>query len=570
MTTKTISTSKYSRHIQPFVDLVESGKLRTSKEIKALVNHIKYCFDNEDIYIDDELADKYMGMAKYFPFETVFPWQEFVITLHDCTFDTGTGMPRWPDLFCEIARGAGKDGTIGLESVCLVSPYNNIKGYDVDICANNEEQALRPVLDIVDAFDGAGEKEKKKLKKYFRWLKESVECERTKAKIRGRTNNPKGKDGMRSGIVIFNEIHQYENYNNINVFTTGLGKHPHPRRSYFTTNGDVREGPLDDLLETSEGILFGGNPDNGLLPFICKLDNKEEVHDPANWEKANPSLPYLPTLYMETEKEYREWKENPQRLPAFMTKRMNIPDSSHEIKVTDYDNIKSTNRELPDMSGWTCVAGIDFSKITDWVSVDLHFKQGDNRYDISHSWMCSESKDIPRLRCPWHEWVDAGRLTIVEDVEIHPEIITDYLQAMKSYYSIRAVAIDDFRFALLARALNDIGFDPKEKKNLKLVRPSDVMRAAPVIDSCFANQWFTWGDAPELRWATNNTKLIRYGRKLGSGNDQDLGNYIYGKIEAKSRKTDPFMALVAAMTIEDRIVERRTGPRKKLPTIVYK
>jgi phage terminase large subunit-like protein len=155
-------------------------------------------------------------------------------------------------------------------------------------------------------------------------------------------------------------------------------------------------------------------------------------------------------------------------------------------------------------------------------------------------------------------------------VEIHPEIITDYLQAMKSYYSIRAVAIDDFRFALLARALNDIGFDPKEKKNLKLVRPSDVMRAAPVIDSCFANQWFTWGDAPELRWATNNTKLIRYGRKLGSGNDQDLGNYIYGKIEAKSRKTDPFMALVAAMTIEDRIVERRTGPRKKLPTIVYK
>ena len=84
MTKTTTSTSKYSRHIQPFIDLVESEKLRTSKEVKALVNHVKWCFDNEDIYVNDELADKYLGLSKYFPFEEVFPWQEFVITLHDC------------------------------------------------------------------------------------------------------------------------------------------------------------------------------------------------------------------------------------------------------------------------------------------------------------------------------------------------------------------------------------------------------------------------------------------------------------------------------------------------------
>lgn len=559
----------YGPHLQPFIDLVESGELRTSKEVKALVGHVKYCLDNEDIYVDEELADHYLALAKYFPFEEVFPWQSFVITLHDATFWRDSGIPRWPDLFCMLGRGAGKDGTIALESVALASPYNGIQGYDVDVCANNEEQALRPVLDIVDAFDSAGPALKKKLKKYFNWKKESVESLRTKAQIRGRTNNPKGKDGMRSGIVVFNEIHQYENYNNINVFTTGLGKHPHPRRSYFTTNGNIREGPLDDLIETSEGILFGGDPDNGLLPFICRLDSKEDVDDPENWEKANPSLPYLPALRQETEKEYREWKQNPARLPAFMEKRMNLPDGASEIKVTDYGNIKATNRELPDLTGWTCVAGIDFSKITDWVSVDLHFKQGDQRFDISHSWMCTASKDIPRLKCPWKEWAAAGRLTLVDDVEIHPEVITDYLYSMRALYQIRGIAIDDFRFALLARALADIGFDPKEKKNLKLVRPSDVMRVAPVIDSCFANQYFRWGDAPELRWATNNTKLIRYGRKIGSSGDADVGNYVYGKIEAKSRKTDPFMALVAAMTIEDRIIERRTSRRRKLDVVTY-
>lgn len=549
----------YSEHLTRFTDKIDSGEIRVCKEVSALVDHIKYCFDTEDIYINETQADKYIALARYFPWGEVFEWQEFVITLHDCTYWTDSDMPRWPDLFCMIGRGAGKDGTIALESVALASQYNGISAYDVDICANNEEQALRPVLDIVSAFDAP--EYQKKLKRFFTWKKESVTNLTTKSIIQGRTNNPKGKDGLRSGIVIFNEIHQYEDYRNINVFTTGLGKKRHPRRSYYTTNGDVREGPLDDILETAEGILFSGDPDNGLLPFICKLDSKEEVDNPDMWEKANPSLPHLPDLRTEIKKEYAEWKKSPARLPAFMTKRMNIPDSASEIQVTAYDNIKATKAELPDMHGWTCVAGIDYSKITDFASVILHFRQGDVRYDIGHSWLCAKSTDIPRMKCPWKEWAQNGRLTVVDDVEINPHYITDWLKDAKKNYNIRALAIDDFRFALLAGALEEIGFDCKARKNLKMVRPSDIMRVAPVIDSLFANHNLVWGDAPEMRWATNNTKLIRYGRNLGQSDDADLGNFVYGKIEGKSRKTDPFMAFVAAMTIEDRIIERKSTPQ---------
>ena len=549
----------YSEHLTRFTDKIDSGEIRVCKEVSALVDHIKYCFDTEDIYVNETQADKYIALARYFPWGEVFEWQEFVITLHDCTYWTDSDMPRWPDLFCMIGRGAGKDGTIALESVALASQYNGISAYDVDICANNEEQALRPVLDIVSAFDAP--EYQKKLKRFFTWKKESVTNLTTKSIIQGRTNNPKGKDGLRSGIVIFNEIHQYEDYRNINVFTTGLGKKKHPRRSYYTTNGDVREGPLDDILETAEGILFSGDPDNGLLPFICKLDSKEEVDNPDVWEKANPSLPHLPDLRTEIKKEYAEWKKSPARLPAFMTKRMNIPDSASEIQVTAYDNIKATKAELPDMHGWTCVAGIDYSKITDFASVILHFRQGDVRYDISHSWLCAKSTDIPRMKCPWKEWAQNSRLTVVDDVEINPHYITDWLKDAKKNYNIRALAIDDFRFALLAGALEEIGFDCKARKNLKMVRPSDIMRVAPVIDSLFANHNLVWGDAPEMRWATNNTKLIRYGRNLGQSDDADLGNFVYGKIEGKSRKTDPFMAFVAAMAIEDRIIERKSTPQ---------
>lgn len=553
--------------IEAYMETVESGTVKSSKEVKALMAYVRHCFETEDIYVDQQQMTDYLGLSRYFPYDRVFPWQEFVIGLHDCTYWRENGRPRWPDLFCLIGRGAGKDGTIALEAVALSSEYNNIREYDVDICANNEDQALRPVQDIVGAFEQP--QYIKKLQRFFKWTMEKVVNRKTRSIIRGHTNNPGGKDGLRSGMVVLNEIHQYQDYKNINVFTTGLGKKKHPRRSYYTTQGDVREGPLDDLLETAEGILFGGDPDNGLLPFICRLDSKEEVNDEANWEKANPSLPYLPDLMEEIRKEYRDWLKRPDKFTAFMTKRMNLPDGSNEIKVCSYERIKATNRTVPELQGRICTCGIDFSKITDFVSVNLHFRDGNIRYDLNHSWLCLQSKDLPRIKAPWKEWANRGLIDLIDDVEIHPEIIVEYIAIQMEYYSIKMMAIDDFRYALLSQHLKTIGFDAKTYKNLKMVRPSDIMRTVPVIDSCFANDYFVWGDNPVLRWAVNNTKMIRYGRKLGKEDDADIGNFVYAKIEAKSRKTDPFLAVVASMTIEDAIPYAQTINAPDLGVFTY-
>ena len=543
----TMTRCKIDPNILQYIEMIETGEIRACEEQHLLAAHVRKCFETEDIHTDSEQLANYIGLARYFPFEVVFPWQAFFIGLHLCTY-RADGMPRWPDALALIGRGAGKDGTIAWESMCLMSPYNGIKSYDVDICANNEDQAMRPVFDVIEALETPSQT--KKLKKHFYWTKEKVVGLKTCSTMKGRTNSPKGKDGLRSGIVVFNEIHQYENYANINVFTTGLGKKKHPRRTYYTTNGDVRDGPLDDLLASAEAILRGGEPDNGFLPFLCKLNRAEDVDDPDNWEMANPSLRYRPDLMEEIRKEYAEWKRNPNQLPAFMTKRMNIPQSDKEIAVTDWENIAATNRPLPDLTGWACTCGIDYAKLRDWASVNLHFRSGEERFDINHSWICAQSPDLARIKAPWREW---DGVELVDDVEISPERIAQYIEQMAQKYYIVKVALDNFRFALLRSALAKIGFSP-DRKNLYLVRPSDIMRVQPVIDSLFVNQRFVWGDCPPLRWATNNTKLVRSGRREGT----DTGNFYYAKIEAKSRKTDPFMALVASVVIEDALGDGET------------
>lgn len=540
---------KLPEEVQEWIDIVEQEKYKCCEEQHLLVEHVQQCFRTENIYIDEDQLRKYMNMCKrYVPFP-LFPWQKFVITLHDCTYWKDSGQPRWPDLFCELGRGAGKDGTIAVESFLLTSPYNGIREYDVDICANNEDQAVRPVKDLTGFFEMPSIM--KKIKKFYHWTKERIICTKTRSVIKGRTNSPKGKDGLRSGIVIFNEIHQYENYQNIDVFTTGLGKKKHPRRSYYTTNGDVREGPLDDLIADSEDILRSGTDDNGLLPFICKLDAKEEVDDETNWTKANPSLPYLPDLLLEIRKEYKEWKKNPGRLPAFLSKRMNLPESTKETAVVDWEMIAETNKPIPDLKGWSCTVGIDYASTSDWVGVNIHFKQGDSRFDINHAWVCSASKDIPRIKAPWKEWVKLGLITYVDDVEIHPSVIAAYVADQARYYDIRMVAIDRYRYTLLSDALDKVGFSVA-RKNLYLVKQVDILAIVPVINHCFVEKYFYWGDNPVLRWATNNTKLVPYGKVRGA----DKGSFVYAKIEAKSRKTDPFMALVASMIVESSIKER--------------
>lgn len=531
--------------VEGYLQIIESGEQRTNRETKALAAMLRRIFASEDITVDRARADKYLALAKYLPYD-LLPWERAVVVLWLCTY-RADGRPRFATLFCMLGRGAGKDGVIGYTSFCMVSPYNPVARYNVDICANNEEQAVTPVHDMVDVLETPAQEAR--LARHFYHTKELIQGRKNKGIIRGRTNNPKGRDGMRSGAVIFNEVHAFENYDNIKVFRTGQGKVADPRVGVFTSNGDVSDGPLDDYLRRGRDILFDGAPDDGFLPLIYCLDDEAEVDDPQNWAKANPSLPYFPHLCQEIADEYAEWRQHPEQNGDFMTKRMGLRVGRKDLAVADYEKVKSTNAPLPDLASKPCVVGIDYAVISDWAAVDLHFKVGNKRYDINHAWICAQSKDLPRIRAPWRAWVDAGLCTYVDDVAINPKLIADYIVRAGQKYQIKKVACDSFRWALLSDAMLMAGFDAKDKSKVKLVRPSDIMATDPIVQECFDRGLFCWGDNPCLRWATNNTKRIPAGKKQGT----DTGNYYYGKIEAKSRKTDPFMALAAAMTIESEL-----------------
>ena len=517
--------------ITEYLRIIETRKVAVCDEQTKFAAYVRKTFADEPLRIDKNLVKTYMGYQRYFPFD-LFPWEKCLLVLWLCVYRKD-GLPRWPELFGLLGRGAGKNGFMAFCAFCMLSKANGIPKYHVDVCANTEEQAKTTFFDLWDIMEA----DQDRFKLGYRWNRTEITNLSTDSTLKYRTDNPSSKDGLRSGAVIFDEIHQYADWENLDVFTTGLGKKPCPRIGYITTDGDVRDGPLDAFKARAEAILSGEQQDNGLLPFVCKLDEEREVDDERNWTKANPSLPYLPTLVDEIRREYVNYHIDPTKLHGFMTKRMNVPQQRVDLAVTSWDNLMAASRDVGDLDGMECSCGIDYAKTTDMVGACLVFRtQGEYRC-VPHGWFCTRSGDADRIKAPFAEWTRLGLMDMVDDVEVSPTIVAAWIAEMGARYRVSSVAIDSYRHTLMARALDDVGYSAKDG-TVRLIRPSDIMLVQPVITSAFATHSIAWGDNPLMRWCANNAKL----------EPGPHDNYVYGKIEHHSRKTDVFMAFVAAMT----------------------
>lgn len=544
------------KYIDGYIAKIESGEKPASKELKQACELVKRKLAADGVFVDVDKIEKAKELIERYFEVSLFDWELFVIALVHC-YDAD-GIPLFGELLIVMGRGNGKSGFISQLIWYLTTKYHGISGYNVDIVANSEEQAKTSFDDVYEMLERTWGKSKK----FFYKTREIIKNLNTQSYIKYNTTGAKTKDGKRSACLVFDEIHEYENDSLISVFRSGFGKRPHSRIFYITTNGYVRDGVLDDKLRIAKDVLNGELEQSRLLPLIYKLDAKEEAEIQDMWVKANPSLPYLTNLKKEIEQNWidKDYDEGVKR--DLYTKRFNLPTSESDLSVTDYDNIKATNRPIPDLTGWSCVCGIDYAELSDWTGVVLHFKKGEQRYDIAHGWLCRNSKTLFRVKAPWQEWAGKGLLTVVDDVGIHPDLIAGWIWEQMKRYNIQLLAMDGFRFALIAESLKKIGFDA-ERKNIKLIRPSDIMRIEPIIQECFNRQYLTWGDNPVMRWCANNTKRVKSGAKLRTG--VDTGNYIYSKIEGKSRKNDLFMAFVAAMAAED--VLNRTAAAADMPEV---
>lgn len=542
------------KEVEEYLRYAENNPQKMNKERKLLIKNIVLpTLRRNDVFFDEKT---YQNCLKYCEkhYYKLFPYQKFIYAF---AFMYKDDIPIFPKFFIMMGRGNGKDGFIVPLVNFFQTPLYGVKNYHVEIVANSEQQVKDTFKVAYDALDNPV------MRRNFRVTRELITNNATGSELKYNTSNADTKDGKRPGCLILNEIHAYENYDQINVFESALGKVRHPREFIITTNGYVREGPLDELLDLMAEILETGDNPLGYFPFICKLDSVQEIDNQEAWHKANPSMEYMPILAHQILMDYLEMQKLPSKKPEVLTKRFNIPARNEEETVASWENIlrccysdieKKTPRPTPDTRGKNAILAIDYADVRDFASAGVLTEKDGEYIWRQHTWVCDQSPFLDSIKFPIRNNMGLPEFQdyeIVQGPVIPPEAIVKWCVERMSEYVVCKITMDTYRYSLLRQVFETYGIQEETKQNpygqLKLIRKiaSVCGIIAPDIEKLFAEGKINYGPSAIMRWYTNNTEVTT----------DKYGNKQYRKIEPKLRKNDGFMAFLAAMYFKDSIKE---------------
>ena len=544
------------KYVSEFIDSYKAGEIKLNKERILMIDWIERdILTRNDIYFDEEQIENFVKFTAkwYFPLR---PFQKFMacfIFLKYKEDDTIT----FDEFFFYMARGAGKNGFVSALSHYLISELHGIPFYGVTVVANSEKQAqtsFNEVYNVIDLHPA--------LKSHFIHRKAKIEDRKTKSEFTFSTSNAETKDGGRQGLIIYDEVHQYESSEIVDVFSGGLGKVRDSREIFIGTDGFIRDKFIDKLKQRAMNILTREVPleEDSLFPFMCNLDEEDEMHNPEMWEKANPQFhgeltPYAKTLYKKVMKQYKKLENDSSGYENFVTKRMNLPKVDLEKSVTSWEKILGTNQEydLRELKSRECIGVLDYASIRDFVACGLLFFK-DNKHilpkELFHEYVCKpfadkhygysrnkaegNNKKDHRKFAPIREWEEDGLLTVLDKEAMDPFLVVQwYVDRRNEGWNIKKIIADNFRMEILRPIFESEGFE------VETIRNPDAASAlmAPKIELAFDENRIVWGDNPMLRWNCNNVYVKIDAR----------GNKLYRKKEETKRKTDGFMAFVYGM-----------------------
>ncbi|ORO47567.1 terminase TerL endonuclease subunit [Streptococcus oralis] len=527
--------SSGSCHIDDFLNDIILERFPFNLEMRQMADLVMAAIRDPDIYVDKKAIDDFVDFInEYRPYELAPP-QRFI---HACIRGLryrSSGRLVFKETLLLCARGFGKNSIASDEAFYSVTNRGGVPKYNVDIVATSEAQAKTSFEDVYDTI-----RDNSSLQKAFKYTQTLIQFKNMRSKLQYHTSNARTKDGLRPGMVIFDEIHEYENYANIKVFSSALGKVPDARILYLTTDGYLRGAVIDDFKELAKDILSTCDYKAGLLPIWGRIESFEEWEDENCWIKANPMLPYLPTLQEQYRDDYKKAKRSKEMFIEFLTKRLNYPIEDTTHGVAEWEDIVAASRPLPDdLEGGECVGAIDYADVRDFIAVGLLFRRGKMRYWLHHTFIVSEALKLQDFKMDFTLPIQEGLVTIVPGKIMDPQLVADWFLKMAQKFKIKSIAMDDYRKAVVNETFEKAGLP------IEVVRSGALTHSklAPTIDMMFANHEICFGEDRMMRWYTNNVYVDIDGK----------GNKTYKKIDPEKRKTDGFMAFVHAMAIEEQL-----------------
>lgn len=213
----------------------------------------------------------------------------------------------------------------------------------------------------------------------------------------------------------------------------------------ISSEGTVRNGSGDTIKMELADILKGEYHAPHVSIWHYKLDELEEVGDPATWVKANPNLGL--TVTYET---YHLDVERAEKAPAsrndILAKRFGIPMEGYTYFFTYEETLPHRPRDFWQMP---CALGADLSQGDDFCAFTFLFPLGGERFGVkTRSYITERTLFLiqPGLRPKYDEFIREGSLHVMPGTVLDMMEVYDDLDAfiIASEYDVRALGYDPY------------------------------------------------------------------------------------------------------------------------------
>jgi phage terminase large subunit-like protein len=213
----------------------------------------------------------------------------------------------------------------------------------------------------------------------------------------------------------------------------------------ISSEGTVRNGSGDTIKMELAEILKGEYSAPHVSIWHYKLDDLEEVADPAMWPKANPNLGL--TVTYET---YQLDVERAEKAPAarndILAKRFGIPMEGYTYFFTYEETLPHRPTEFWQLP---CAMGADLSQGDDFCAFTFLFPLSRGKFGVkTRSYITSMTlmKLPAAMREKYKEFIDEGSLHVLEGTILDMMQVYDDLDAFieTSKYDVRCLGFDPY------------------------------------------------------------------------------------------------------------------------------
>lgn len=380
------------------------------------------------------------------------------------------GYRRFRSSYVQLARQNGKSLMNGI----LAAYYGNFDKYKYPqiYCTATKKEQAKIVFSEVQKFIQADAE----LEEHFKIMdyKSEIYCKDTRGKIEALSKDTKSIDGFRPYLGIVDEYHAHKSDQMYKQLEGGTKRLKSCLISVITTAGFNLKSPCYEMYEYCVQILKGAVENDSKFVYIAQLDEKDDLWNPENWLKANPSLVYDSEALENMKDPAKTAREMGGRtLRDFVVKQLNCwMQISDDVYLKDMDAWKAgeTDLSLKDFTGSKTYVGLDLSSGGDLTSISFvipYALEGVKKYFVdSHSFIPKKrvQEHIDSDRAPYDVWIKEGLITVTETmggVKTDYKYILTYLQKIveECGLDVQFICYDPHNASAFLQDLDDLGYD---------------------------------------------------------------------------------------------------------------